>query len=219
MRRDAALLCLCALLATAACSRHTRAARTPAAPHPGWTETGIASWYGNPYHGRPTASGEIYDMEQMTAAHRTLPFGAMLRVTNLTNNRKVEVRVNDRGPFASGRVIDLSRAAARSINMIGPGTARVRVELLAYAGTPADAAAYTVQLGRFFTQREGTKIRRNLLKKYQSVDLIERPTAHGSYLVRVGRTASPEEAQTIADAIAHDVGVGYVVRLEARARP
>ncbi|WP_321473548.1 septal ring lytic transglycosylase RlpA family protein [uncultured Paludibaculum sp.] len=216
MRRDAALFCSCALLALAGCSKHAHHARTPAAPAPGWTELGIASWYGNPYHGRPTSSGEIYDMEQMTAAHRTLPFGAVVRVTNLTNNKKVEVRINDRGPFAAGRTVDLSRAAARSINMIGPGTARVRLELLSYAGTPATTATYTVQLERFFTEREGNKARKNLMKKYQSVDLIERPTTPGSYLVRVGRTSTQEEAQSIADDVGRDLGVGYVVRLESR---
>lgn len=219
MRRDAALVCSCALLALAGCARHSRTSRTPSAPAPGWTELGIASWYGNPYHGRATASGEIYDMEQMTAAHRTLPFGAIIRVTNLTNNKKVEVRINDRGPFAAGRIVDLSRAAARSINLIGPGTARVRLELLSYAGTPAVSATYTVQLGRFFTRREGDKARKTLMKRYQSVDLIERPAARGSYLVRVGRTATAEEAQLIADDVAHDLGEGYVVRIEARPHP
>lgn len=218
MRREAALLCSCALLALAGCSKHKHTARTPPAPSPGWSETGIASWYGNPYHGRPTSSGEIYDMEQMTGAHRTLPFGAIVRVTNLTNNKRVEVRINDRGPFASGRIVDLSRAAARSINMIGPGTARVRVELLSYAGTPTTSATYTVQVERFFTEQEGGKLRKHLMKKYQSVDLVERPTTPGSYLLRVGRTSTQDEAQAIADDISRDVGTSYVVRLEMRTR-
>src|SRR5262245_47692786 len=91
----------------------------------GETETGIASWYGHPYHGRRAASGEIYDMEQLTAAHRTLPFQTWVRVENLTNRKTVEVRITDRGPFVDGRIIDLSHAAAKSIDMIGPGTARV----------------------------------------------------------------------------------------------
>ncbi|QOY86099.1 septal ring lytic transglycosylase RlpA family protein [Paludibaculum fermentans] len=216
MRREAALLCSCALLALAGCSRHKHTARTPAAPAPGWSEIGIASWYGNPYHGRPTSSGEIYDMEQMTAAHRTLPFGAIVRVTNLTNNKKIEVRINDRGPFAAGRIVDISRAAARNINMIGPGTARVRLELLSYAGTPTTSATYTVQVGRFFSEHEGARLRKNLMKKYQSVDLIERPATPGSYLLRVGRTSTQDEAQVIADEISKDVGIGYVVRLELR---
>ena len=94
-------------------------------------EKGIASWYGGKFHGRKTASGERYDMNKMTAAHKTLPFGTRVRVTNLDTGRKVVVRINDRGPFVRGRVIDLSRAAARKVDMIQAGTARVLVEVLA----------------------------------------------------------------------------------------
>ncbi len=88
----------------------------------GDTETGIASWYGEPYNGRRSASGEIYDMEQLTAAHRTLAFGTWLEVNDLDNGKQVEVRITDRGPFVKGRIIDLSLAAARKIDMVGPGT-------------------------------------------------------------------------------------------------
>src|SRR5437764_9620394 len=90
----------------------------------GSTETGVASWYGNPYHGRRSANGEIYDMEKMTAAHRTLPFDTWVRVDNLDTHKSVEVRITDRGPFARGRILDLSHAAAVSLDMIEPGTAR-----------------------------------------------------------------------------------------------
>lgn len=95
-----------------------------------YRETGVASWYGKPYHGRKTASGERYDMREMTAAHRTLPFGAVVRVTNLENGRSVKVRITDRGPFVKGRIIDLSRAAAKKLDMIGSGTARVRISVV-----------------------------------------------------------------------------------------
>jgi rare lipoprotein A len=93
---------------------------------------GNASWYGPGFAGRRTASGEIFDPGQLTAAHRTLPFGTVLRVTNLTNGLSVQVRINDRGPFKPDRVIDLSRAAAEEIDMIGSGLARVRVEPLEF---------------------------------------------------------------------------------------
>jgi rare lipoprotein A len=96
-------------------------------PAAGTSERGIASWYGHPYHGRQTASGEIYDMHKMTAAHRRFAFGTCVRVDNLDNGRSTEVRINDRGPFVKGRIIDLSRAAAERVDMIGPGTARVRI--------------------------------------------------------------------------------------------
>ncbi len=115
------------------CGRKASRPVTPKAPkavRKGWTEEGIASWYGVPYHGRKTASGEVYDMYQMTAAHKTLPFGVVVEVLNKTNARKVEVRVTDRGPFVKGRIIDLSRAAAEAIALVGPGTAPVKIKVI-----------------------------------------------------------------------------------------
>ena len=115
------------------CGRKAARPATPQAPQAvrkGWTEEGIASWYGVPYHGRKTASGEIYDMYQLTAAHKTLPFGVVVQVLNKTNARTVEVRVTDRGPFVKGRIIDLSRAAAEAIALIGPGTAPVKIKVI-----------------------------------------------------------------------------------------
>jgi rare lipoprotein A len=96
----------------------------------GYTEQGIASWYGAKYHGRATASGERYDMHAMTAAHPTLPFGVVVEVTNLKNDRHVRVRINDRGPFRKGRIIDLSYAAARKLGMVHQGLAEVRVRVV-----------------------------------------------------------------------------------------
>jgi len=138
---------LCAAITFSGC-RHKRRVPIAAPPSPagkaasrpaakqeakqakvGYTETGIASWYGHPYHGRPAANGEIYDMEKLVAAHRTLPFDTWLRVINLSNQMSVEVRVIDRGPFVGGRIIDLSHAAARQIELIGPGVAKVRLEV------------------------------------------------------------------------------------------
>jgi rare lipoprotein A len=97
---------------------------------PTHTLQGVASWYGYPHHGRLTASGRRFDMYELTAAHRTLPLGTRLRVTNLSNGRSVTVTITDRGPFVKGRVIDLSYAAARRIDMIGPGTAPIQLEIL-----------------------------------------------------------------------------------------
>lgn len=95
-------------------------------------EYGLASWYGRPYHGRRTASGERYNMREMTAAHPNLPFGTRVRVTNLQNNKSADVRINDRGPFVRGRIIDVSRAAARKLDMVRDGVVRVRVDILQY---------------------------------------------------------------------------------------
>lgn len=96
----------------------------------GYEQRGIASWYGHPYHGRATASGEVYDMERLTAAHQRLPFGVITRVENLSNGKTVDVRINDRGPFVKGRIIDLSRAAARRIDLLGPGIVQVRLRVI-----------------------------------------------------------------------------------------
>src|SRR6266851_5922354 len=113
------------------CARRPARVQTPAAPaRVGAIETGVASWYGVPYHGRRAASGEIYDMEKLTAAHRALPFQTWVEVTNLTNGKRVDVRITDRGPFAHGRIIDLSQAAAREIDMLGAGTAHVRLRVI-----------------------------------------------------------------------------------------
>ena len=119
-----------------------------------WSEEGVASWYGGDdgFEGKPTASGEIYDSSQLTAAHRELPLGTVVEVTNVDNGQSVRVRINDRGPFARGRVIDLSQAAARRLELIGPGTGRVRITLVRMGPAPTPAAArarWAVQLGSF----------------------------------------------------------------------
>jgi len=135
----AALLCCGAV---AAASAQGAAALPAAAPQPGATAQssfeGCASWYGGEFHGRQTSSGEIYDKEAFTAAHRSLPFGTMLLVTNLDNGASVVVRVTDRGPFVKGRIIDVSEGAARILGMLPTGTARVRCRVL----PPEEAAAF-----------------------------------------------------------------------------
>jgi rare lipoprotein A len=125
-----ALLTLGAMF-IAGCSHHAARLNAPLAPaHIGSTETGVASWYGVPYDGRRAASGEVYDMRQLTAAHRSLPFQTWVEVTNLSNGKQVDVRINDRGPFVKGRIVDLSQAAARDIDMLRAGTARVRLKVI-----------------------------------------------------------------------------------------
>lgn len=118
-------------------------AEPPSKPSTAGTQVGKASWYGRPHHGRKTASGETYDMNAMTAAHRTLPLGSRVRVTNTDNGRSVVVRINDRGPFVDGRIIDLSRAAARELGATGHGLFTVRIEVLEEAASdgPADGAS------------------------------------------------------------------------------
>lgn len=112
----------------------------------GWTEEGIASWYGHPFHGRQTASGEVYDMEAQTAAHQTLPFGTLIEVENLTTGAHTRLRINDRGPFVDNRILDVSLWGARELGMIGPGTVPVRIVALE---VPPPRRCWQVQIAAF----------------------------------------------------------------------
>jgi rare lipoprotein A len=123
---------LALLLLVGACGGTAARPRGPAVPAE--EQRGLATWYGGRHHGGPTASGERFDQEKLTAAHRTLPFGTLVRVTNLKNDREVTVRINDRGPYGEGRIIDLSRAAARLLDMLGDGVVPVAVRVLATPG-------------------------------------------------------------------------------------
>ena len=151
------LVLILAALAPACASRSSPSGSRPIQeipPSPGWTEQGIASWYGgrDGFEGKPTASGEIYDSSLLTAAHRELPLGSVVDVTNLDNGKTVRVRINDRGPFVFGRVIDLSRAAAREIGLIGPGVGSVRLTVVT-PGAPMEIVSTTgrwaIQVGSF----------------------------------------------------------------------
>jgi rare lipoprotein A len=210
-----AVLLAAALMLFAGCGRKKRAPAVPAAPSPGWTETGIASWYGNPYHGRRTSSGEVFDMNQMTAAHRTLPFGAMVKVTNLDNRKTVSVRINDRGPFVEGRIIDLSRAAAKEIGLIGPGTARVRIELTGYANPEAanQPPLFTIQAGAFTGRADAERYRERLRKRYEPVDIVASLTPPGTYRIFVGRFGGQREAEEAAEQMRREVKEVFVVRI------
>jgi rare lipoprotein A len=129
-------------------------------------KVGVASWYGDPYHGRRTSNGETYNKYSMTAAHRTLPFDTVVKVNNLENGRNVKVRINDRGPFKDNRIIDLSYAAAKEINMIGPGTAKVRLEVLQVVANPFPL---TIQVGSFKDRNHAEEAKKSLEKSYRPV--------------------------------------------------
>jgi len=163
-----ACLAACTLVFVSACSTRSRPVSRPVPPEEavaGWSEQGLASWYGGAdgFEGKPTASGEIYDSSLLTAAHRDLPLGTLVEVTNVETGASVRVRVNDRGPFVHGRVIDLSQAAARKIGVIGPGVAMVRLTIVdaapvapipsasssPAAEATATARAWAVQVGSF----------------------------------------------------------------------
>jgi rare lipoprotein A len=178
-------------------------------------EQGIASWYGVPYHGRRASNGEIYDMYKMTAAHRTLPFNTVVRVTNLKNGKHVDVRITDRGPFVEDRIIDLSLAAAREIDIVGAGTARVKVEIL--SGSPVIAAgAFSVQIGAFAERVNAERVRNQLGPKYSPIFIqdYDSPTGH-LFRVRVGSVPSEGAAQQLAARLQTETGFQtFVVRLD-----
>jgi len=215
----------------AACGhKHRNAANTPPAPYPatnaasrhipspavrvGYSEEGIASWYGIPYHGRAAADGEIYNMETLVAAHRLLPFNTWLKVTNLSNDKSVTVRVIDRGPFVGGRILDLSKAAARQIDLLGPGVGRVRLEVVA---TPADIPAndfYAVQVGAFSVYANADELRQQYAQRFGNAQLVLKQGATPMWRVLVGKEPSIQAAKQLAIVLgAQDRNV-FVVRLD-----
>jgi rare lipoprotein A len=209
------------LSGAAGCARRSARVSTPAAPaRVGAIETGVASWYGVPYHGRRAASGEIYDMEKLTAAHRSLPFETWVEVTNLSNGRMVDVRINDRGPFARGRVIDLSQAAARDIGMLGPGTARVQLRVIAPpAGTPlasppkasTPVAWYAVQAGAFADRNRAESLCAAMLDAFAEARVIQGDDTPPLWHVLVGREMTIEQANELAVRVRREGGQAAVV--------
>jgi peptidoglycan lytic transglycosylase len=180
-------------------------------------EVGLASWYGNPYHGRKAANGEIYDMRRLTAAHRTLPFGTRVRVHNLENDRVVDVLITDRGPFVEGRLIDLSRAAARMIGMQRAGTARVRLELLS-APAEAPAGSFAVQVGAFRIRANAERLRAEMERRFGYAIIVPRQSDPVLWRVVAGRYRNQEDARTIALHIRSEesdrLGPAFVQRLD-----
>jgi rare lipoprotein A len=209
---------LAIVLLSAGCAKKKHAAAPPAPPpaampHVGDEEVGIASWYGHPYHGRPSSSGEIYDMEKLTAAHRTLPFGTMVEVLNLANDRTVEVRINDRGPFVESRIIDLSHAAARKINMIGPGTAKVRLRIVSLPDTAAPGY-YAVQVGAFRDKANAERERKRMQALYGTARTIRRDGNPATWRVIVGHAGTLDAATALARQIRAASGAAFVVRVD-----
>jgi rare lipoprotein A len=187
--------------------------RQPAVPGE-YVEEGVASWYGVPFNGRRTSNGEIYDMHEFTAAHRTLPFGAVVRVTNLGNGKQTQVRINDRGPFVADRVIDLSLSAAQAIEMVGPGTAQVRLEII--AGSNPTAGVFAVQIGAFVKQENAQRLKAEMEARSFPVTIVTFDSANGLlYRVRVGRLATEQAANQLAAQLhSTDQFTTFVVRLD-----
>lgn len=160
---------------------------------PGYSERGRASWYGPGFHGRDTASGERYDMHAHTAAHRSLPFHTLVEVRNRDNGKKTRVRINDRGPFVRGRIIDLSYSAALDLDMVGPGTARVEVRVLESPGHSIGRGRYWLQVGAFQDPDLAKQLRRELRGRVSDVQILSEGSWHR---VQVGPFRSRKKAET-----------------------
>lgn len=196
-------------------SGHPSPRRAPPAPAAvGYTETGLASWYGHPFHGRKAANGETYDMETLVAAHRTLPFNTWVRVVNLTNTKTVEVRIIDRGPFVDGRIIDLSHRAAGAIDLIGPGVGPVRMVVV--RAPQVVTPGFAVQVGAFRNRDNAERFRAQMAARYGSARLISRPKDAGLWRVLVGMEPTEAGATALADRMRSETGEknAFVVRLD-----
>ncbi|HYA94081.1 MAG TPA: septal ring lytic transglycosylase RlpA family protein [Thermodesulfobacteriota bacterium] len=217
-----ALLIVLFFLLTACLPRHrvVYERRTPP-PEKGGTiekresrgvQQGVASWYGADFHGKQTSSGEVYDMYQLTCAHNTLPLGTIVMVTNLENGKSVELKVNDRGPFVKGRIIDLSYAAARMLDMHEQGTAMVKVEVIGSA--PELVQRYTLQVGSFVDETNARNLADQLRKDFDNVQITTLETPSQKYhRVRVGQFDTRESALITAEKLSR---MGFKVLVTSR---
>ena len=173
---------------------------------------GVASWYGRDFHGKPTSSGEIYDMYQLTCAHNTLPLGTMVMVTNLENGKSLELKVNDRGPFVKERIIDLSYAAAQIMGMWEKGTANVKVE--AIGPVIEQIQRFTLQVGSFVDEANAQRLADQLRKSFENVHVTTVETFTQKYhRVRVGQFETRESALVIAEKLSQ---LGFKVLVTSR---
>ena len=171
-------------------------------PAPITLETGTAAWYGKEYQGKKTASGEVFDMNGLTAAHRTLPLGTVIRVTNIENIKNVIVTINDRGPFTRNRILDLTYAAAKELGFAAQGTARVQIEILEAGREPAQ---YTVYAATYTEEENARLLKYRLSKKFEVVAIVPFETNVAKfYRVRVGSYSSEERAELVAAKLARE---------------
>jgi rare lipoprotein A len=187
----------------------------PANARPVATETGLASWYGPPYHNRRGSNGEIYNMHAMTAAHRTYPLGSIVRVTNVKTGATALVRITDRGPFIPGRVVDLSLAAAKKVDVWKPGVAQVKVELMQSAASPDSAGKWAVQIGGFPHEPAATKLADHLKRRYRTAQVLCFHSPAGDWWIRI-RVLDDDRtrAQELAAETQTSEGSVFLVRLD-----
>ena len=179
------------------------------------TQTGMASWYGPPYHNRRGANGEIFDMNALTAAHLTFPMNSIVRVTNLKTHHSAIVRITDRGPFVPDRVIDLSAAAAKAVDVWRPGTAPVRLDLLKTPNDLGIPGRWCVQIGAIKSEKEALHLKEKLIRRYRTAQVLEFRSPVGDYWVRV-RVAEDDKrrAEDVARENSAPEGNVFLVRLD-----
>ncbi len=175
----------------------------------------MASWYGAPYHNRRGSNGEIYDMNAMTAAHLTLPLGSIVRITNVKTEHSAVVRITDRGPFVDGRIVDLSLAAAKALDVYLPGTAKVRLEVLQSPAPLDTGGRWAVQIGSIARQKTAAELAEHLQKRYQTAKVLKFASPAGGWWVRV-RVADDDRqrATALARETETDEGSVFLVRLD-----
>ena len=181
---------------------------------PIYVETGLASWYGPPYDKHKGANGEIYDQNAMTAAHRTLPLNSWVRVTNLSTGHVAVVRITDRGPFIEDRIVDLSLAAAKAVDVWRPGTAEVKLEVLSAPAAIATGGRWCVQIGAFHSEHDARKLKEKLQDRYESANVIQftGPTGEWVRLRPVGD--DKQQAEEVASKTHVKEGGVFLVRLD-----
>ncbi len=189
--------------------------KIPADAKPLATETGIASWYGPPYHNRRGSNGEVYNMHAMTAAHRTFPLGSVARVTNLKTGHTALVRITDRGPFIPGRIVDLSLAAAQKVDVWRAGVAEVKVELMQSPALPGAPGKWAVQIGGFPNEKSATKLADHLTRRYHTAKVLSFPSPAGDWWIRIRVLDDDHErAEKLAAETKTPDGAVFIVRLD-----
>ena len=174
----------------------------------GYVERGMASWYGPGFHGNKTANGERYDMHKLTAAHRTLPLGSIAVVRSARTGKEVTIRINDRGPFAKGRVLDLSYAGARTLGMVGEGTDQIELRVIGFQGRAAEMGFLRIQIGSFAEAQNATTLLRRAQRIYPGgrIQAVELPEGR-RYRVQIGEFKTETQAESAATRLESDLAV------------
>lgn len=187
----------------------------PGNARPIFAETGLASWYGPPYHNRRASNGEIYNMNALTAAHRTVPLGSICRVTNVKTGSSTLVRITDRGPFIKGRIVDLSLAAAKKIGVWKAGVARVKLEVLTSPASLEEGGRWAVQIGGFDDSKIAADLADHLTRRYHTAQVLKFASPTGAWWLRVRvRDDDKGRAEELARATSTPEGAVFLVRLD-----